>query len=164
MAGREQAAAELRQAKVVSSDETGVRIEGSNAYHWVFRCDQAVVHQAAPTRGAVVIPHHDGRPPARGLVLRPLRRPSRGHGTAPPDLSGPTSPVTSPLRPGPQPGRLGVSSPAVAAKGFRPMARRGPSHQQRLRTRPATRRHPAKGHQRAIAPCGPPRAKPTSAP
>ncbi len=55
VAGREQAVAELRQAKVVSSDETGVRIEGSNAYHWVFRCDQAVVHQAAPTRGAVVI-------------------------------------------------------------------------------------------------------------
>ena len=55
VAGRERAVAELRQAKVVSSDETGVRIEGSNAYHWVFRCDQAVVHQAAPTRGAVVI-------------------------------------------------------------------------------------------------------------
>ena len=53
--GREAAVASLRQAKVVSSDETGVRIEGSNAYHWVFRCDEAVVHQAAPTRGAVVV-------------------------------------------------------------------------------------------------------------
>jgi transposase len=45
----------LRQAGVVSSDETGVRIEGSNAHHWVFRCDQAVVNTAAPTRGAIVV-------------------------------------------------------------------------------------------------------------
>lgn len=52
---REIAVARLRQAKVVGSDETGVRIEGSNAYHWVFRCAEAVVHQAAPTRGAVVV-------------------------------------------------------------------------------------------------------------
>ncbi len=47
VAGRERAVAELRQAKVVRSDETGVRIEGSNTYYMVFRCDQAVVHQAA---------------------------------------------------------------------------------------------------------------------
>ena len=52
---REIAVARLRRAKVVGSDETGVRIEGSNAYHWVFRCAEAVVHQAAPTRGAVVV-------------------------------------------------------------------------------------------------------------
>ena len=53
--GRDQAVAALRQAKIVASDETGVRIEGSNAYHWVFRCSDAVVHHAAPTRGAVVV-------------------------------------------------------------------------------------------------------------
>jgi transposase len=53
--GREAAVATLRQATVVASDETGVRIEGSNSYHWVFRCEEAVVHQAAPTRGAVVV-------------------------------------------------------------------------------------------------------------
>ena len=53
--GREIAVARLRRARVVGSDETGVRIEGSNAYHWVFRCAEAVVHQAAPTRGAVVV-------------------------------------------------------------------------------------------------------------
>jgi transposase len=52
---REQAVAALRRAKVVASDETGVRIEGSNSYHWVFRCADAVVHRAAPTRGAVVV-------------------------------------------------------------------------------------------------------------
>lgn len=55
VAERDKAVAALRQAKVVASDETGVRIEGSNAYHWVFRCRKAVVHQAAPTRGATVV-------------------------------------------------------------------------------------------------------------
>jgi transposase len=54
-AGREHAVAVLRQAKVVASDETGVRIEGSTGYHWVFRCTAAVVHQAAPTRAAAVV-------------------------------------------------------------------------------------------------------------
>lgn len=33
---RDHAIADLRRAKVVASDETGVRIEGSNSYHWVF--------------------------------------------------------------------------------------------------------------------------------
>ena len=54
-AGRDDAVVALRRAEVVASDETGVRIEGANAYHWVFRCQDAVVHQAAPTRGARVI-------------------------------------------------------------------------------------------------------------
>ena len=53
--GRGTALAALRRAKVVASDETGVRIEGSNSFHWVFRCEEAVVHHAAPTRGAVVV-------------------------------------------------------------------------------------------------------------
>jgi transposase len=54
-AERDKAVATLRQARVVASDETGVRIEGCNAYHWVFRCAEAVVHHASPTRGAVVV-------------------------------------------------------------------------------------------------------------
>ena len=54
-AERDRAVAALRQAKVIASDETGVRIEGSNAYHWVFRCAEAVVHHASPTRGAIVV-------------------------------------------------------------------------------------------------------------
>ena len=53
--GRDDAVSKLRQARIISSDETGVRIEGSNAYHWVFRCDRAVVHTASPTRGAIVV-------------------------------------------------------------------------------------------------------------
>ena len=32
-----------------------MRIEGANAYHWVFRGPDAVVHQVAPTRAAAVI-------------------------------------------------------------------------------------------------------------
>ncbi len=52
---RDRAVAALRRARVIASDETGVRIEGSNAYHWVFRCAEAVVHHASPTRGAIVV-------------------------------------------------------------------------------------------------------------
>jgi len=53
--GRDAAIADLRRAKVVASDETGVRIEGSNAFQWVFRSSEAIVHRAALTRGAVVV-------------------------------------------------------------------------------------------------------------
>ena len=63
--GREEAISTLRRATVVASDETGVRIEGSNAYQWVFHSADAVVHQASPTRGAVVVREMmDGHPPA----------------------------------------------------------------------------------------------------
>jgi len=85
---RNKAIAALRQAKVIASDETGVRIEGSNAYHWVFRCVAAVVHHATPTRGAIVVrTMMDGT--ARGLVLRPLQR-ETGPCRCPPDLPGPS--------------------------------------------------------------------------
>ncbi len=53
--GREAAVSALRRAAVVASDETGVRIEGCNGTHWVFRCAEAVVHQTAPTRAACVV-------------------------------------------------------------------------------------------------------------
>ncbi|GJE58201.1 IS66 family transposase ISMno4 [Methylobacterium trifolii] len=63
--GREAAVSALRRAAVVASDETGVRIEGSNAYHWVFHSTEAVVHQASPTRGAIVVREMmDGHRPA----------------------------------------------------------------------------------------------------
>ncbi len=63
--GRETAVSVLRRATVVASDETGVRIEGSNAFHWVFRSTDAVVHTASPTRGAVVVREMmDGHRPA----------------------------------------------------------------------------------------------------
>ena len=53
--GRDTALAALHRAKVVASDETGIRIEGTNSFHWVFRCAEAVVHHVAPTRGAAVV-------------------------------------------------------------------------------------------------------------
>ena len=53
--GRDAALARLRQAPVVASDETGVRSEGANSYHWVFRCEDAVVHHAATSRAAAVV-------------------------------------------------------------------------------------------------------------
>ena len=52
--GRDAAIAMMRKAEVVACDETGVRIEGSNAYRWLFHSAAAVVHTASPTRGAVV--------------------------------------------------------------------------------------------------------------
>ena len=45
----------LRAARVVASDETGVRIEGTNSYHWVFHCKDAVVHQPDYSRAARVV-------------------------------------------------------------------------------------------------------------
>ena len=54
-AQRTQALTALRQARFVACDETGVRIEGVNAYQWVFCCKRAVVHAAAFTRGAQVV-------------------------------------------------------------------------------------------------------------
>ncbi|WP_238180830.1 IS66 family transposase, partial [Methylobacterium trifolii] len=63
--GCEVAVSALRRATVVASDETGVRIEGSNAFHWVFHSADAVVHTASPTRGAVVVREMmDGHRPA----------------------------------------------------------------------------------------------------
>ena len=53
--GRDTALAALHRAKVVACDETGIRIEGTNSFHWVFRCAEAVVHHVAPTRSASVV-------------------------------------------------------------------------------------------------------------
>src|SRR5450755_3680733 len=51
----EKAKAILRAARVVASDETGVRIEGTNSWHWVFHCKDAVVHQPDYTRAGRVV-------------------------------------------------------------------------------------------------------------
>ena len=61
----EKAKAIVRAAKVVASDETGVRIEGTNSYHWVFHCKDAVVHQPDYSRAARVVDEMmDGHMPA----------------------------------------------------------------------------------------------------
>ena len=78
-AGHDAALSALRRAEVVASDETGVRIEGSNSYHWVFRCADAVVHHAAPTRAASVVREiMDGHQPAVWLSDRYSAQ--QGHG------------------------------------------------------------------------------------
>ncbi len=79
--GRDAAISAPRRAAVVASAETGVRIEGSNANHWVFRCAEAVVHQAAPTRAASVVrAMMDGHRPAVWLSDRYAAR--QGHAAA----------------------------------------------------------------------------------
>ena len=79
--GQVRAVSSLRQAQVVASDETGVRIEGSNAYHWVFRSPEAVVHHASPTRAASVVREMmDGHRPAVWLSDRYTAQ--QGHGVA----------------------------------------------------------------------------------
>ena len=41
--------------RVVASDETGVRIRGTNSYHWVFELPDAVVHKPGYSRAARVV-------------------------------------------------------------------------------------------------------------
>jgi transposase len=79
--GQVRAVSSLRRAEVVASDETGVRIEGSNAYHWVFRSPEAVVHHASPTRAASVVREMmEGHRPAVWLSDRYSAQ--QGHGAA----------------------------------------------------------------------------------
>jgi len=79
--GQVRAVSSVRQAQVIASDETGVRIEGANAYHWVFCSPEAVVHQAALTRGASVVrAMMDGHRPAVWLSDRYTAQ--QGHGAA----------------------------------------------------------------------------------
>jgi len=46
---------DLRRADMVASDETGIRIEGLNGYHWVFMSNKAIVHEAQLSRAAQVV-------------------------------------------------------------------------------------------------------------
>jgi len=79
--GQVRAVSSLRRAEVVASDETGVRIEGSNAYHWVFHSPEVVVHHASPTRAASVVREMmDGHRPAVWLSDRYTAQ--QGHGVS----------------------------------------------------------------------------------
>lgn len=71
----EKAKAVIRAARVVASDETGVRIEGTNSYHWVFHCKDAVVHQPDYSRAArVAVETMDGHVPEVWISDRYLRK------------------------------------------------------------------------------------------
>jgi transposase len=47
--------ARLRRARVVCSDETGVRIDGQNGWNWVFQNNKVVIHVIRHSRGAGVV-------------------------------------------------------------------------------------------------------------
>ena len=75
----EKAKAILRAARVVASDETGVRIEGTNSYHRIFHCNDAVVHQPDNSRAARVVEEMmDGRAPAVWILDRYSAQQSHG--------------------------------------------------------------------------------------
>ena len=54
-AGKSRIIEDLRRGDVVASDETGIRIEGVNGYHWVFLSERAVVHEPRLSRAAQVV-------------------------------------------------------------------------------------------------------------
>ncbi len=84
--------ARLRQSRIVCSDETGARIKGHNAREWVFQNDEVCVHVIRNSRaqqsGEGGGRGRDGRPPARHLGVRSLRRPAAARGGLA-NLSGP---------------------------------------------------------------------------
>ncbi len=47
--------ARLRRARVIYSDETGVRIDGRGHWNWVFQNEDVVIHVMRPSRGAGVV-------------------------------------------------------------------------------------------------------------
>lgn len=54
-AAAEQIAQEVRQAKVVASDETSARVDGETWWQWVLLCSTAVYHVIADSRAAQVV-------------------------------------------------------------------------------------------------------------
>jgi transposase len=70
--------ARLRSARVIYSDETGVRIDGKGNWNWVFQNDDVVIHVVRASRGAdVVIEVLDGRRPV--LWVSDLYGAQQGH-------------------------------------------------------------------------------------
>ena len=85
----------VRAARVVASDETGVRIEGTNSYHWVFHCKDAVVHQPDYFRAArVVAEMMAGHKPAVWISDRYSAQ--QKHGPATPLSRSSTAPTICP--------------------------------------------------------------------
>jgi transposase len=73
--------ARLRRARVVCSDETGVRIDGQNGWNWVFQNDEVVVHVIRHSRGAGVVAEvMAGHRPA--IWVSDLYSAQRGHAEA----------------------------------------------------------------------------------
>jgi len=120
----DKAKAILRSARIVASDETGVRIEGTNSYHWVFHCKDAVVHQPDYSCAARVVDVGSGRPTTtaafdvRNLLGRAwLRRAFEEWSESSPVRLRLTGSLADRLR---QDWYFGQSSFDVAADGFVP--------------------------------------------
>ncbi len=73
--------ARLRQSRIVCSDETGARVNGRNAWEWVFQNDAVCVHVIRNSRAkAVAEAVMDGHKPA--IWVSDLYGGQRGHGAA----------------------------------------------------------------------------------
>ena len=73
--------ARLRRARVVGSDETGVRIAGQNGWNWVFQNAEVVIHVIRRSRGAGVVREVlEGHRPA--IWVSDLFSAQRGHAAA----------------------------------------------------------------------------------
>lgn len=73
--------ARLRRARVIYSDETGVRIDGRGHWNWVFQNEDVVIHVVRPSRGAGVVAEVlGGHRPA--LWVSDLYGAQRGHADA----------------------------------------------------------------------------------
>src|SRR5918997_438651 len=72
--------ARLRRARIVCSDETGVRIDGHNYWNWVFQNDEVVIHVVRRSRGAAVVREVlDGHRPT--IWVSDLYSAQQGHAT-----------------------------------------------------------------------------------
>jgi transposase len=73
----------VRASPTLNSDETGVRVDGRNWWHWVFQTPTASYHVLAPSRGADVVEHFLGeaRPEVWGSDAFPtqLSAPAERH-------------------------------------------------------------------------------------
>ena len=65
----------VRASPAINSDETGVRVDGRNWWHWVFQTPTASYHVIAPSRGADVVLGFlgDARPEAWGSDAFPTQ-------------------------------------------------------------------------------------------
>lgn len=73
--------ARLRRARIVCSDETGVRIDGRGAWNWVFQNDDVVIHVLRRSRGRGVVSEvMQGHRPA--IWVSDLYGAQRGHAEA----------------------------------------------------------------------------------
>ena len=73
--------ARLRRARVVCSDETGVRINGRGCWNWVFQNAEVVIHVVRRSRGAAVVAEvMAGHRPA--IWVSDLYSAQRGHAAA----------------------------------------------------------------------------------